>query len=70
MNAAVAVAFAMVIPYRQVENMGGRFMPIRLANGDTVGLDYRKTPPLRQKPICTSVPMVPLIWKNGLRLSG
>jgi gamma-glutamyltranspeptidase/glutathione hydrolase len=43
-DAAVAVGFAMTVTYPVAGNIGGGgFMVIRLANGESVALDYRET---------------------------
>src|SRR5207253_10113938 len=45
-DAAVAVGFAMTVTYPVAGNIGGGgFMVIRLANGESVTLDYREVAP-------------------------
>jgi gamma-glutamyltranspeptidase/glutathione hydrolase len=46
-DAAVAVGFALTVTYPVAGNIGGGgFMVIRLANGETVALDYREMAPV------------------------
>ncbi|CUS78091.1 gamma-glutamyltransferase 1 . Threonine peptidase. MEROPS family T03 [Candidatus Kryptonium thompsonii] len=47
-DAAVAVGFALAVTYPQAGNIGGGgFMVIRMANGETVTIDYREKAPLK-----------------------
>lgn len=47
-DAAVAVGFALAVTYPQAGNIGGGgFMLIRMANGETVTIDYREKAPLK-----------------------
>ncbi len=47
-DAAVAVGFALAVTYPQAGNIGGGgFMVIRMANGETVTIDFREKAPLK-----------------------
>ncbi len=47
-DAAVAVGFVLAVTYPQAGNIGGGgFMVIRMANGETVTIDYREKAPLK-----------------------
>lgn len=47
-DAAVAVGFALAVTYPQAGNIGGGgFMVIRMANGETVTIDYREKAPIK-----------------------
>ncbi len=47
-DAAVAVGFALAVTYPQAGNIGGGgFMVIRMANGETITIDYREKAPLK-----------------------
>jgi gamma-glutamyltranspeptidase/glutathione hydrolase len=47
-DAAVAVGFALAVTYPQAGNIGGGgFMVIRMANGETVTIDFREKAPMK-----------------------
>ncbi len=47
-DAAVAVGFALAVTYPQAGNIGGGgFMVIRMANGETITIDFREKAPMR-----------------------
>lgn len=47
-DAAVAVGFALAVTYPQAGNIGGGgFMVIKMANGETVTIDYREKAPIK-----------------------
>jgi len=49
-DAAVAVGFALAVTYPQAGNIGGGgFMVIRMANGETVTIDFREKAPMKAR---------------------